>query len=66
MATSASVPLVIHCLEPFSTQPSAVFFAVVRMPPGLEPKSGSVKPKQPIASPVPIFGIQRSFWACEP
>src|SRR3954447_3232512 len=65
-ATSARVPLVIHCLEPLSTQPSAVRLAVVRMPPGLEPKSGSVRPKQPIASPEASLGIQRSFCSCEP
>ena len=68
-ATSARVPLVIHCLLPFSTQsppPEPARRAVVRIPPGLEPKSGSVKPKQPIASPVARRGIQRSFCCCEP
>ena len=40
--------------------------ARVRMPPGLEPKSGSVSPKQPIASPVAIRGSHSSFWASEP
>ncbi len=34
---------------------------VVRMPPGFEPKSGSVRPKQPIASALASFGIQWSF-----
>jgi hypothetical protein len=65
-ATSARVPLVIHCLAPLSTQPSPSRRAVVRMAPGLEPKSGSVKPKQPIASPEPRRGIHLSFCACEP
>src|SRR4028118_1583426 len=65
-ATSARVPLVIHCLEPLSTQSSPTFLAVVRMPPGLEPKSGSVRPKQPIASPEARHGTQRSFCSWGP
>jgi len=65
-ATSASVPLVIHCLAPLRSQPFAVRRAVVRMPPGLEPKSGSVRPKQPIASPLPSGGSQRAFCSAEP
>ncbi len=65
-ATSAMVPLVIHCLAPFEIQPSPSRRAVVRMPPGLEPKSGSVSPKQPIASPEASAGIQRSRCAGEP
>ncbi len=65
-ATSAMEPLVIHCLAPLSTQPSPSRRAVVRMPPGLEPKSGSVSPKQPTASPAAKAGSQRSFWASEP
>ena len=36
------------------------------MPPGSEPKSGSVRPKQPIASPVAIRGSQASFCSSEP
>jgi hypothetical protein len=36
-ATSAIEPFVIHIFVPFSTQPSAVFFAVVIIPPGFEP-----------------------------
>ena len=36
------------------------------MPPGLEPKSGSVSPKQPMASPVAIRGSQVSFCSSEP
>ena len=56
IATSATEPLVIHILEPLSTQSDAVAAGRVRMPPGLEPKSGSVSPKQPIASPVAIRG----------
>ena len=30
-------PFVIHIFAPFRTQPSEVFFAVVIIPPGLEP-----------------------------
>jgi hypothetical protein len=51
MAMSAVDPLVIHILAPLSTQPSALLVARVIIPPGLEPKSGSVRPKQPITSP---------------
>ena len=36
-ATSATEPLVIHILVPFSTHSSPSRFALVRMPPGLEP-----------------------------
>ncbi len=38
----------------------------MRIPPGSEPKSGSVSPKQPIASPVAIRGSQVSFCSSEP
>ena len=37
METVACEPLVIHIFTPLSTQPSALFFAVVIIPPGLEP-----------------------------
>ena len=50
-ATSATEALVIHIFEPLSTQSEPSRRAVVRMPPGLEPKSGSVSPKHPISSP---------------
>src|SRR5262249_8397533 len=59
-ATSATDPLVIQALAPFKTKPEPSFLAVVRMPPGLEPKSGSVSPKQPIADALASLGIQRS------
>src|SRR5690348_13393360 len=45
MLTVACEPLVIHILAPFRSQPSLVSLAVVIIPPGLEPKSGSVRPK---------------------
>jgi hypothetical protein len=31
---------------------------------GFDPKSGSVRPKQPMLSPLPSFGIQWSFCSC--
>ena len=65
-ATSATEPFVIHAFAPLSTHESPSFRAYVRMPPGFEPKSGSVRPKQPIFSPAASFGIQWSFCACEP
>ena len=65
-ATSATEPLVIHILVPLSTQPSPSRLAVVRIPAGLEPKSGSVSPKQPIASPAAIRGSQACFCSSEP
>ena len=55
-ATSATEALVIHILDPLSTQSSPSRRAVVRIPPGLEPKSGSVRPKQPIRSPAAMPG----------
>jgi hypothetical protein len=36
------------------------------MPPGSEPKSGSVRPKQPIASPAAIRGSHSCFCSSEP
>src|SRR6476620_11288274 len=51
IATSATDALVIHIFEPLSTQSDPSRRAVVRIPPGFEPKSGSVNPKQPISSP---------------
>ena len=36
------------------------------MPAGLEPKSGSVSPKQPIASPAAIRGSQACFCSSLP
>ena len=59
IATSATEPLVIHIFEPLRIQSDPSRRAVVRMPAGLEPKSGSVSPKQPMTSPVAIAG---SHW----
>ena len=55
-ATSATPPFVIHILVPSSTQSSPSWRALVRMPAGFDPKSGSVRPKQPMASPAAIAG----------
>ena len=65
-ATSAMVPLVIHILAPFNRKPSFTFPARVVIPPGSEPWSGSVRPKQPTASPRANLGSHRSFWATLP
>ncbi len=65
-ATSATDPLVIHILLPDSTQSLPSRFARVRMPAGLDPKSGSVSPKQPIASPVAIRGSHSCFCSSDP
>ena len=45
--TSATLPLVIHIFAPLSTQSSPSRLARVRMPLGLEPWSGSVRPNAP-------------------
>ena len=65
-ATSASEPLVIHIFEPLRTQLSPLRLARVRIPAGLEPASGSVRPKQPIVVPAAMPGSQRSFCSSEP
>ncbi len=65
-AMSAMVPFVIHIFAPFRTQSPPSRFACVRIVPGSEPASGSVRPKQPITSPVCMAGSQRSFCSSEP
>ena len=50
-ATSEIEPFVIHIFAPFRIQSEPSRFACVRIVPGSEPASGSVSPKQPIASP---------------
>ena len=65
-ATSAMPPLVIHIFVPVRIQSRPPFRALVRMPDGSLPKSGSVSPKQPIASPSCIAGSQRCFCSSEP
>ena len=56
----------IHILVPLSTQSEPSRLALVRMPDGFDPKSGSVSPKQPIASPAAICGSHCCFWSSEP
>jgi hypothetical protein len=65
-AMSAIVPFVIHIFVPFRIQSEPSRPACVRIEPGSEPASGSVRPKQPIASPACIAGSQRSFCSSEP
>ena len=65
-ATSAIEPLVIHILRPSMTQSSPSRLARVAMPDGSEPWSGSVSPKQPIASPVAIRGSHSCFCSSLP
>ena len=56
----------IHILVPLITQSSPSRLARVRMPAGLDPKSASVSPKQPMASPVAIRGSQVVFCSSLP
>ena len=49
-------PVVIHIFAPLSTPAPPFLRRAVHMPPGSEPKSGSVRPKQPIASPRAMRG----------
>jgi len=55
-AMSATGALVIHILVPVSEKPPATFSARVTIEPGSDPKSGSVRPKQPINSADASFG----------
>ncbi len=65
-AMSATVPFVIHIFVPLSTQSDPSRRACVRIDAGSDPASGSVRPKQPIASPACIGASQRSFCSSEP
>src|SRR6266700_3302876 len=65
-ATSAIEPLVIHIFRPDSTQSVPSRRAEVRIAAGSDPASGSVSPKQPIASPVAILGSQASLCPSDP
>ena len=62
IARSAIGAFVIHIFAPFSTQSLPRRFAWVFMLTGSEPPCGSVRPKQPISSPVAMRG--RYFWRC--
>ena len=65
-ATSATVPLVIHILRPFRIQSDPDRAAEVRIDAGSEPASGSVRPKQPMASPAAIRGSHSALCVCDP
>src|SRR5208282_4805022 len=65
-ATSAIEPEVIHIFSPFSTYSFPTLRARVRMPPGFDPKSGSVNPKQPSFSPFCMAGSQVFFLVIRP
>ena len=56
----------IHILVPLRTQSSPSRRARVRIDAGSEPESGSVRPKQPIASPAAIRGSHCCFCSSEP
>ena len=60
--TSAIGELEIHIFDPDNSYPPSTFLAVVFIPPGSDPASGSVKPKQPIKSPLASFG--KNFCFC--
>ena len=65
-ATSATEPLVIHIFWPCRIQSSPSRRARVRIEPGSEPASGSVRPKQPSASPAAMRGSHSCFCSSEP
>ena len=65
-ATSAIEPLVIHIFCPFRIQSSPSRRARRAHRAGSEPASGSVSPKQPIASPAAIRGSHCCFCSSEP
>jgi hypothetical protein len=56
MQMSATGLFVIQVLVPVSRYPHLACSALVRMACGSDPASGSVRPKQPIHSPVARFG----------
>ena len=62
MARSAIGAFEIHILAPLSLKPFGTFSARVTIEPGSEPKSGSVRPKQPISSALASLG--RYFFFC--
>ncbi len=66
-ATSEIEPLVIHILVPLRIQsPPGSCLALVRIELGSEPESGSVRPKQPIASPAAMRGSHSCLCSSEP
>src|SRR5215203_1115730 len=65
-ATSAMVASPIQRFSPFKTQSEPSFLAKVFMLAGSEPAVGSVRPKQPIVSPLAIGGSHLCFWSSDP
>ena len=65
-ATSQIVPLVIHIFRPDKIQSGPSRRAEVRIDAGSDPASGSVSPKQPIASPAAIRGSHDCLCSSEP
>ncbi len=66
-ATSAMPPFVIHIFVPDRIQsPPGSRPATVRIADGLLPASGSVRPKQPTASPRAMRGSHSSFCSSLP
>src|SRR5215211_8215871 len=65
-ATSAMVASPIQRFSPFKTQSEPSFLAKVFMLAGSEPAAGSVRPKQPIVSPLAIGGSHLCFWFSDP
>ena len=65
-ATSAKLPSEIHIFLPVIAQPPSIFSARVRRMAASEPVSGSVRPKQPSASPEHRRGSQRCFCSSVP
>src|SRR5699024_9991869 len=64
--TSETGEVVIHIFAPLRIQSDPSLFAVVFMHEGSDPTTRTVRPKQPIALPVAIFGSHSSFCASEP
>ena len=64
--TSAIGALEIQVLAPETRKPPSTVLARAVMLPGSEPESGSVSPKQPIASPLASRGSQVRFCASVP
>src|SRR5918997_5342380 len=65
-ATSDMVPIPIQRFSPFRIQSEPSLRANVFMLDGSLPAVGSVRPKQPIASPRAIFGSHSCFCSSEP
>ena len=66
IATSATLPFVIHIFVPRRIQSSPSRRAAVRIEPGSLPLSASVSPKHPMASPAAIRGSHACFCSSDP